>query len=227
MPFEVGNLPEAIGKVKRDLRAALPNYAEIFRDVESEMRCKVAQIVKEQDAGEPVIPTVHYSEIAGGGVSPQMTAKIKDRGACVIRNVFAPEQACAWNEEIGRYVEENHLDEKLAHAAEDKYFGNLGMSKPQIYGIYWSRPQVQARQAESLTQARIFMNRLWRAESEGRRSFRSRADAGVRRSHPAAAARIYLPRHFAALRWRIGGALARRQFPRCLPPRLLGKLARL
>jgi hypothetical protein len=45
------------------------------------------------------------------------------------------------------------------------------MSKPQIYGIYWSRPQVQARQAESLTRARVFMNRLWLAESEGRRHF--------------------------------------------------------
>src|ERR1700735_2980300 len=125
MPPEVENLSEAIRQVKRDLRAALPNYAEIFRDVESEMRRKVAQIVKERDAGEPVIPSIHYSEIVGGGVSAQMTAKVKDRGACVIRNVFAPEQTCAWNEEIGRYVEENRLDEKLAHAAEDKYFGNL------------------------------------------------------------------------------------------------------
>lgn len=171
MPFEIENLPEAIRQVKKDLRQALPNYADVFRDVESELRRKVAQIVKEREAGEAVIPTVPYSEIADGAVSPQMTAKIKDRGACVIRNVFAPGQACAWNEEIGRYVEENRLDEKLAHAAEDKYFGNLGMSKPQIYGIYWSRPQVQARQAESLTRARIFMNRLWRAESEGRRHF--------------------------------------------------------
>jgi hypothetical protein len=171
MPFEIENLAEAIRQVKKDLRQALPNYADVFRDVESELRRNVAQIVKEREAGEAVIPTVPYSEIADGAVSPQMTAKIKDRGACVIRNVFAPGQACAWNEEIGRYVEENRLDEKLAHAAEDKYFGNLGMSKPQIYGIYWSRPQVQARQAESLTRARIFINRLWRAESEGRRHF--------------------------------------------------------
>jgi hypothetical protein len=171
MPFEIENLPEAIRKVKRDLRAALPNYAEVFPEVESEMRRKVAQIVQERDAGDPVIPIVHYSEIAGGGVSPRMTEKIKDRGACVIRSVFAREQARAWDDEVGRYVEENGLYEKLAHAAEDKYFGNLGMNKPQIYGIYWSRPQVQARQSESLTRARVFMNRLWLAESEGRRHF--------------------------------------------------------
>jgi hypothetical protein len=171
MPFEIENLPEAIRKVKRDLRAALPNYAEVFREVESEMRRKVAQIVKERDAGDAVIPIVHYSELAGGGVSPQMTEQIKERGACVIRKVFEPEQARAWDDEVGRYVEENGLYEKLVNAAEDKYFGTLAGNKPQIYGIYWSRPQVQARQSESLTRARVFVNRLWLAESEGRRHF--------------------------------------------------------
>ena len=171
MPLEIENLPEAIGQVKRNLRKALPNYAEVFRDSEAELRRKVAQIVNERDAGEPVIPTVPYPDIARGEVAPDTIARIKDRGACIIRNVFAAEQAGAWDDEIGRYVEENRLDEKLAHAAEDKYFGNLGMSKPQIYGIYWSRPQVQARQSESLTRTRVFMNHLWLAESEGRRHF--------------------------------------------------------
>lgn len=171
MPFELENLPEAIRSVKRNLRQELPAYAKVFRDVESEMRRKVVRIVKEREAGDPVIPIVHYSEIADGGVSPQMTAKIKDRGACIIRNVFALEQARAWDDEIGRYVEENGLNKKLANAAEDKYFGTLAAAKPQIYGIYWSRPQIQARQSESLTRARVFLNHLWLAESEGRRHF--------------------------------------------------------
>jgi hypothetical protein len=104
-----------------------------------------------------------------GTVSPAMISKIRDRGACIIRETFAPEQARAWDDEIGRYVEENGLAEKLANAAEDKYFGNLAAAKPQIYGIYWSRPQVQARQSESLTRVRVFLNRLWVAESEGHR----------------------------------------------------------
>jgi hypothetical protein len=56
---------------------------------------------------------------------------------------------------------------------EDKYFGDLKAAKPQIFGIYWSRPQVLARQSEFLTRTRIFMNRLWRSESEGSRHFDS------------------------------------------------------
>lgn len=171
MPFEVEDLPEAIRGVKKMLRQALPNYAEVFGAVESEMRRKVAEIVKEREAGEPVIPILQYSDIEDGTVSPQMVAKIKDRGACVIRNTFPVDQARAWDDEIGRYVDDNGLTEKLAHAAEDKYFGTLAAAKPQIYGIYWSRPQVQARQSESLTRVRSFLNRLWLAESEGRRHF--------------------------------------------------------
>ncbi len=171
MPFEVDNLPEAIRDVKKKLRRELPSYVNVFQNVESEMRGKVARIVNERDAGEAVIPVLEYSDIAAGSVSPGMILKIKDRGACVIRNTFAPEQARAWDDEIARYVEENGLDEKLANAAEDKYFGTLAAAKPQIYGIYWSRPQVQARQSESLTRVRVFLNRLWLAESEGRHHF--------------------------------------------------------
>ncbi len=171
MSFQVENLSEAIRDAKKKLRRELTAYRPVFQEIESEMRRKVAQIVKEREAGETVIPILQYSEIAEGSVPAEMISKIKDRGACVIRQTFADEQARAWDDEIGRYVEENGLDEKLANAAEDKYFGTLAAAKPQIYGIYWSRPQVQARQSESLTRVRTFLNRLWLAESEGRRHF--------------------------------------------------------
>lgn len=171
MAQETTSSVATIPAVKRQLRRELPNYAGVFAEVESEMRRKVAAIVRERNAGDPVIPIVQYHAIERGAVADTTIADIKERGACVIRRVFAPEQAREWNDEIGRYVDENGLTEKLTHAAEDKYFGTLAAAKPQIYGIYWSRPQVQARQAESLTRARVFLNGLWRAESEGRRHF--------------------------------------------------------
>jgi hypothetical protein len=171
MAFEIENFPEAIRSTKALLRKALPNFAETFRDVETEMRRRVDAIVAEREAGEPVIPIVQYREIEAGSVPAELITKIKDRGACVIRGTFDPQQAQRWDNEIATYVEENGLDAKLANAAEDKYFGTLASAKPQIYGIYWSRPQVQARQSESLTRVRIFLNRLWQAESEGRKHF--------------------------------------------------------
>jgi Protein of unknown function (DUF1479) len=171
MEFQIENLPQAIQSTKKLLRQALPNHAEIFRQVEAEMRRRVDVIVSERESGQAVIPAVQYADVASGAVSPQLIAKIKDRGACVIRGTFAHTQAKAWDDEIAAYVEENGLDAKLANAAEDKYFGTLASAKPQIYGIYWSRPQVQARQSESLTRVRVFLNNLWQAVSEGQRHF--------------------------------------------------------
>jgi hypothetical protein len=171
MEFVIENLPQAIRQTKKTLREDLPNHSEVFRQVEAEMRRRVNIIVKEREAGQEVIPIVQYSDVEAGAVPLELIAKIKDRGACVIRRTFAPAQADAWDREIAAYVDGNGLDAKLAHAAEDKYFGNLASAKPQIYGIYWSRPQVQARQAQSLTRVRVFLNNLWLAESEGRRHF--------------------------------------------------------
>jgi len=165
------DLTDSIRAAKRELRTALPNYKDVFQQVEAELRPRVAEIERERDSGQTVVPTIDYQDIDRGSVSARDVQRIHERGACVIRGVFPAAQVVEWNEEVGRYVDDNGLTAKLAHAAEDKYFGTLAAAKPQIYGIYWSRPQVQARQAPSLTRARTFLNRLWTAESEGRRHF--------------------------------------------------------
>lgn len=167
MSLVIENLPEAIRTTKQQLRAALPEYKEVFREVEAEMRGRVEEIVSERESGQDVIPIVQYSDIAAGTVPDELVRKVRSRGACAVRGTFAREVATAWDEEIAAYVERNDLDAKLAHRAEDKYFGTLASAKPQIYGIYWSRPQVQARQSESLTNVRMFLNNLWRAENDG------------------------------------------------------------
>ena len=59
MPLIIENLPQAIRSTKKELRAALPNYREIFQDVEREMRKRVDEIVKERTAGQSVIPIAH------------------------------------------------------------------------------------------------------------------------------------------------------------------------
>jgi hypothetical protein len=174
MAFVVHNLPEEVRAAKKKLRDLNPHYAQTFKEVEGEMRRKVAEIVKEREAGGEVIPAVQYADIAGGKVTEERRNKIKARGACIIRRVFDPEKMTQWDNDLAKYVEENGLDKKLENAAEDKYFSGLAASKPQIYGIYWSKPPVLARESEALTNARIFLNQLWKSESEGRKHF----DAG-------------------------------------------------
>jgi Protein of unknown function (DUF1479) len=167
MSFIIENLPESIKAAKAELRGALPRYKEVFRGVEAAMRKRVDEIVKERNSGQEVIPIVQYADIANDRVAADLIEKVKLRGACVIRGTFPKEQAMAWDQQVAQYVEENHLDAKLANAAEDKYFGTLASAKPQIYGVYWSKPQVEARQSEQHTHVRVFLNRLWQTESNG------------------------------------------------------------
>ncbi len=108
MAFVIDNLPEAIRNTKQQLRAALPEYKEIFREVETEMQRRVEEIVSEREAGLDVIPVAQYAEIASGKVSAGLITRIKARGACVVRGTFSKEQATGWDDEIAAYVEQYH-----------------------------------------------------------------------------------------------------------------------
>jgi hypothetical protein len=165
------DVPAAIKAVKRQLRESLPNYKTVFEEVEADIKRKVAVIVEQRQRGESVIPEIQYDDIVGRRVSDDAIALIKERGACVVRGVFSAERAGAWNNEITDYLERNRFTERLEHRAEDKFFGTLASSKPQIFGVYWSPPQVEARQSTELTRTRVFLNRLWKWESEGRTHF--------------------------------------------------------
>ncbi len=89
---------------------------------------------------------------------------------CHSRGISAG-KATAWNREIGDYLDRNNFVERLKNAAEDNYFGTLAASKPQIYGIYWSTPQVEARQDKRMQAVQIFLNNLWQTESNGKQHF--------------------------------------------------------
>ena len=62
----IENLPEAIRNTKQQLRAALPEYKEVFRDVEAEMQGRVEEIVAERESGHDVIPVVQYARYRFG-----------------------------------------------------------------------------------------------------------------------------------------------------------------
>ncbi len=198
MALHIDDLPAAIRAAKRELRAQLPNLAAVFAEVEAAMHEQADRIERLRARGEPVIPEIAYADIADGRVGAAAIAQLRARGACVVRGVFERAQAEAWDAEIAAYVAHNRLDEKLAHRAEDRYFGQLASSRPQIYGVYWSRPQVQARQSEALTRVRVFLNRLWRAESGGRVHFdpdRVPAYADRLRRRPPGSASLGLSAH--------------------------------
>ena len=171
MNLHIDDLPQAIREIKRQLRQELPNYAEVFAALEDDMKRQIAAIHAEQERGENPVPQIHADDIIQHRVSEQQKALIRQRGCCTVKGVFPQSQARAWNEEIGDYLERNDFVEKLKNAAEDNYFGTLAASKPQIYGIYWSKPQVEARQHERMKAVQVFLNNLWETRSSGKQHF--------------------------------------------------------
>lgn len=136
----------------------------ILRDVET--------LKTDTDAGRPVIPEINYHQIANGDVNDTARNLVRRRGCVIVRNVFDRSQVEEWNDELGNYIERNDYFTRASEKAGiDQYFSTLADAKPQIFGLYWSRPQVMARQAESMAITKRFLNRLYDVNAPMGREF--------------------------------------------------------
>lgn len=172
MSIDVSRLPDLIREMKNQTRRQIGDMEKILAEIEADLRAEVNGIATSRARGEPIIPEIDFAAVRAGKVSDAAKADIRRRGAAVIRNVFPRSQAEAWNEQIGDYLARNDYVTKAAtRDAGDRYFTSLKSSRPQIFGIYWSKPQMEARQAVSLAEARAFLNRLWRFDSGGKTHF--------------------------------------------------------
>jgi len=68
------------------------------------------------------------------------------------------------------YLDLNRFDE-VYKGPGDSFFGSLEASRPEIFPIYWSQAQMQARQSNEMAAVQSFLNRLWRFDSEGKQWF--------------------------------------------------------
>ncbi|WP_274585400.1 DUF1479 domain-containing protein [Neisseria leonii] len=165
------NTAAAIQAVKQQIKAKLPDYKRVFDEVADHIDTQVAEIRAELAAGKHPVPQLDADDIVNGTVTAEQIARIRRRGCLVVHGVFDRERAEQWNRDIGAYLDGNNFEEALKHAAEDHYFGTLAAGKPQIYGVYWSKPQVEARQDERMKAVQCFLNGLWQTESNGKQHF--------------------------------------------------------
>ncbi|SNV16440.1 Protein of uncharacterised function (DUF1479) [Dermatophilus congolensis] len=160
----------AIRAAKHVICAEIGDPQAAYAAMMAHLRPGLEEIIAARDAGKPVWPELTYSQIATGTVSNAERALIHARGCLVIRGHFSPEQALDWDAQLEEYVDSNNFA-GIYRGAGDNFFGNTSASKPAIYPIYWSVPQMQARQCERMATAQSFLNRLWTYESAGTRWF--------------------------------------------------------
>jgi hypothetical protein len=163
------DLKAAIREIKPALRARIEasgrTLEEVFAVVEARITAAVAEVEAAKAHGETIWPVLDYADIEAGTVPADELAKLHRRGCLVVRGHFPREQALAWDAGIVDYVESNAFFENYRGPGDD-FFGSVG-SKPEIYPIYWSPAQMQARQSDRMARVQSFLNRLWTSESDG------------------------------------------------------------
>jgi hypothetical protein len=181
------DLPAAIRAVKRQLRSQLGDPRAAFEVAAAALREEVAAVVVECADGGSAVPVVEYDDVAAGTVSAERIAAIRRRGCVVVRDTFERGEAEAWDDELEAYLERNDFMARYRGPA-DELFSGVSSSRPQIYGVYWSRPQIAVRQHERMVTVRRFLNSFWAHESAGQQWFDPGHDIGypdrIRRRPP-------------------------------------------
>ena len=124
-------------------------------------------------------------------MDPATLAQLKRRGCLVVRGHFDRPQAEQWDTDIVDYVESNHFFENYTGPADD-FFGTLSAeaSKPEIYPVYWSSAQMEARQHPRMATVQAFLNSQWISETDGHTWFDPNQDSlypdRIRRRPPGA-----------------------------------------
>jgi hypothetical protein len=150
-----------IAAAKTKLRAR-QNVVASMASITDHISAEIDSILEEIAKGGTAIPEMPFATIETKSVTSDQIAEIKRKGCLIVRGVFDRKRAEAWNDELGDYIEQNdYFTKALAKAGIDKYFSQLDDAAPQIFGLYWSRPQVMARQDPALATTKSFLNHLW------------------------------------------------------------------
>lgn len=159
-----------IARVKGELRRKLPALDRVWADLNNEIAARRAEIRAAEQAGGSIIPRLRFTDIAAGRVSAESRAAIRRTGTVIVEGVVPRQQALDWDAQALDYLTLNHYAERGNDPSLAAYFGALKSGDPQIFAVYWSKPQVAARQHPAMAETRSFLNRLWRFgdASEGR-----------------------------------------------------------
>jgi len=167
MQNETADTLDVTGQIIAFKRSLAPRRAELgraFAAVTANIQREVDSIRAATAAGRPVIPEIGYDHIRDGLVSAEARASVRKTGCAIVRGVIPRALASGWFDEVGDYLESNRYEARWAERGHlDKYFAEVKSKsgRQQIFNVYWSKPQVMARQNENLARARAFLDRLW------------------------------------------------------------------
>ncbi|MBN9510513.1 MAG: DUF1479 family protein [Alphaproteobacteria bacterium] len=117
------------------------------------VRRAVAVLAARAADGEVLVPQIAGDAIVAGEVDAR---DVRERGCVVVRGLFARAQAAAWDRELAAYLHANDADARTHAKRPGRWPG-----APQIYSVYWSVPQIAARQHPRFAAVAAWLNGLW------------------------------------------------------------------
>jgi hypothetical protein len=163
------DISAAIRQFKQQIRQQIGDVEGLFRQVCQRTEQAISDAKAEERLNGSAWPVISPEEITQG-LTPETRESIKRRGCVVVKQHFPREQALAWDASMLRYLDENQFDAQY-RGPGDNFFGSLEASRPEIYPIYWSHAQMEARQSPEMAQVQSCLNRLWTFESGGQQWF--------------------------------------------------------
>lgn len=157
-------------EMKRVLRAQAGDVEALFEQVCAAVEREIADARRQETETGSAWPELSLQQLMRGETDSRQIALIKRRGCVVVRQTFAREQALTMDRAMLDYLDDNHFDEQY-RGPGDNFFGTLTASRPEIFPIYWSPSQMQARQSPAIASVQSFLNRLWNFESAQGRWF--------------------------------------------------------
>lgn len=139
-------LPHLLGSCFSVLKQSLVKPEKKQKIIESFKR--LCDVLQQETAliakhGSSMVPEIDFDDIHNnGGELPKRFAELlRDRGCVIFHNVVLEEQASAWEAELKDYTKRH------------KSVGGFPVDNPQNWSLWWTRPQVQIRSHERVSEA--------------------------------------------------------------------------
>jgi hypothetical protein len=143
-------LPERFAKLKQDVvRGREAQLVTSWNKLLDRLRDENELVASK---GPSIIPQINFSDI--GKNDETFKKELRRRGAAVVRGVVPEQEARGFKEDVERYVKANpHTKAFPQH-------------DPQVFELYWSPAQIQARSYPNLLEAQKFLASVWHASPE-------------------------------------------------------------
>jgi hypothetical protein len=154
-----------IVEMKRALREQIGDVNELFREVCEKIELELEAAKADEKKFGSAWAEIQWSDLAKRNFSEGFHEKLKRRGCVVVRQTFERSEALEMDKSVLQYLDKNDFDSKYKGPG-DNFFGTLTASKPEIYPIYWSPSQMNARQSTQIATVQSYLNRLWKYKTE-------------------------------------------------------------